>query len=124
MVAVGIQTSRDYVQLGAPKTLFLIGMRHSLTTERYDVSRDGKLLLELHDESAAPVVLVTNWDEELEEVTISKHPRNAGGFWFPLSSFQNNCVSLLDKSGRCGRSTLFPRRDCGPECAIVEKRSR
>jgi Tol biopolymer transport system component len=68
LVAVEIQTSGDSVQLGAPKTLFQTGIRHSISTEGYDVSRDGKfLLVNSITESTAPVVLVTNWDAELKK---------------------------------------------------------
>jgi eukaryotic-like serine/threonine-protein kinase len=68
MVAVGIQTSGESVQIGAPKVLFQTGIRHSLSTEGYDVSRDGKfLLVNSMTESTAPVVLVTNWDSELKK---------------------------------------------------------
>jgi len=68
MVAVGIQTSGESVQIGAPKVLFQTGIRHSLTTEGYDVSRDGKfLLVNSMTESAEPVVLVTSWDDELKK---------------------------------------------------------
>jgi eukaryotic-like serine/threonine-protein kinase len=68
MVAVGIQTSGDSVQIGAPRILFQTGIRHSLSTEGYDVSRDGKfLLVNSMSESTAPVVFVTNWNAELEK---------------------------------------------------------
>jgi Tol biopolymer transport system component len=68
MVAVEIQASRDSVQIGAPKTLFQTGIRHSISTEGYDVSRDGKfLIVNSITESTAPVVLVTNWDAELKK---------------------------------------------------------
>jgi dipeptidyl aminopeptidase/acylaminoacyl peptidase len=68
MIAVGIQTSGESVQIGAPRVLFQTGIRHSLRTEGYDVSRDGKfLLVNSMSESTAPVVLVMNWDAELKK---------------------------------------------------------
>ncbi len=68
MVAVEIHSTGDSVQIGSPKTLFQTGIRHSISTEGYDVSRDGKfLIVNSITESTAPVVLVTNWDAELKK---------------------------------------------------------
>jgi len=68
MVAVEIQTSGGSVQIGVPRVLFQTGIRHSITAEGYDVSRDGKfLLVNSMTESTAPVMLVTNWDAELKK---------------------------------------------------------
>jgi serine/threonine protein kinase/Tol biopolymer transport system component len=68
MVAVEIQTTGDSIQIGNSKTLFQTGIRHSISTEGYDVSRDGKfLIVNSITESTAPVVLVTNWDAELKK---------------------------------------------------------
>ena len=68
MVYVEIHTSGDSVQIGTPKTLFQTGIRHSISTEGYDVSRDGKfLIVNSITESSAPVVLVTNWEAELKK---------------------------------------------------------
>jgi hypothetical protein len=44
------------------------GRPHSISTEGYDVSHDGKfLIVNSITESSAPVVLVTNWDAELKK---------------------------------------------------------
>jgi serine/threonine protein kinase len=68
MTAVEVATTGDSVQIGAPKTLFQTGVRHSIATEGYDVSRDGRfLLVNSIIESTAPLVLVTNWDAELKK---------------------------------------------------------
>ena len=68
MVAVGIEVKGDNVEIGTPKNLFQTGIRHSITAEGYDVSRDGKfLIVNSISESTAPVVLVTNWDAELKK---------------------------------------------------------
>ena len=65
LTAVGIRTSRGAVQIGETKPLFTAGIRHSIPTEAYDVARDGRfLVVNSITESAAPVVLVTNWDAE------------------------------------------------------------
>jgi hypothetical protein len=68
MVAVEIQLDGDSVHIGTPKTLFQTGIRHSITTEGYDVGRDGKfLIVNSITESTAPIVLVTNWDADLKK---------------------------------------------------------
>jgi eukaryotic-like serine/threonine-protein kinase len=68
LTAVDIQTSGEAVQIGAAKPLFTAGIRHSISTEAYDVARDGRfLVVDSITESTAPVVLVTNWDTELKK---------------------------------------------------------
>jgi Tol biopolymer transport system component len=68
MTAVEIQTDGDSVHIGPPKTLFQTGVRNSITSEAYDVSRDGRfLVVNSVMESTAPLVLVTNWDMELKK---------------------------------------------------------
>ncbi len=68
MTAVDIQTEGDSVHIGPPKTLFQTGVRNSMSSEAYDVSRDGKfMVVNSVMESTAPLVLVTNWDMELKK---------------------------------------------------------
>jgi len=68
MTAVDIQTANDSVQIGAPKTLFQTGVRTSIFSEGYDVTRDGRfLVVNSVVESTAPLVLVTSWDAELKK---------------------------------------------------------
>ncbi len=68
LTAVDIQTSGEAVQIGAAKPLFTVGIRHSISTEAYDVARDGRfLVVDSITESTAPLVLVTNWDAELKK---------------------------------------------------------
>ncbi|MGC1451302.1 MAG: protein kinase, partial [Candidatus Sulfotelmatobacter sp.] len=45
MIAVDIRTASDSVQIGAPMTLFQTGMRSSIFSEGYDVTRDGRFLV-------------------------------------------------------------------------------
>ena len=64
---VDITPTADSVQIGTPKALFQTGIRHSIPTEAYDVTRDGRfLVVNSVVESTAPVVLVTNWQDELK----------------------------------------------------------
>jgi hypothetical protein len=68
MTAVDIQTANDWVRIGAPKTLFQTGVRTSIFSEGYDVTRDGRfLVVNSVVESTAPLVLVTNWDAKLKK---------------------------------------------------------
>jgi len=68
LTAVDIQTSGEAVQIGAAKPLFTVGIRHSISTDAYDVARDGRfLVVDSITESTAPLVLVTNWDAELKK---------------------------------------------------------
>jgi Tol biopolymer transport system component len=68
LTAVDIQTSGEAVQIGAAKPLFTVGIRHSISTEAYDIARDGRfLVVDSITESTAPLVLVTNWDAELKK---------------------------------------------------------
>jgi serine/threonine protein kinase/Tol biopolymer transport system component len=68
LTAVEVQTSGEAVQIGAAKPLFTAGIRHSISTEAYDIARDGRfLVVDSITESTAPVVLVTNWDTELKK---------------------------------------------------------
>lgn len=68
MTAVDIQTANDSVQISAPKTLFQTGVRTSIFSEGYDVTRDGRfLVVNSVVESTAPLVLVTSWDAELKK---------------------------------------------------------
>ena len=67
LTAVDIEVAGDSLRMGSPRTLFQTGIRHSIPTDGYDVSRDGRfLVLNSITESTAPVVLVTNWDMELK----------------------------------------------------------
>lgn len=67
LTAVDIDVAGDSLRMGSPRTLFQTGIRHSVSTSGYDVSRDGRfLVLNSITESTAPVVLVTNWDMELK----------------------------------------------------------
>jgi eukaryotic-like serine/threonine-protein kinase len=68
MTVVDIQTANDSVAIGAPKTLFQTTVRHSIPSQGYDVSRDGKfLLVNSITENTSPVVLLTNWEAELKK---------------------------------------------------------
>jgi len=68
MTVVDVQTANDSVQIGAPRTLFQTGVRHSIPDDAYDVTHDGRfLIVNSVMESTAPVVLVTNWDAELKK---------------------------------------------------------
>jgi len=68
MTAVDIQTAKESVQIGVPKTLFQTGVRTSIPSDGYDVTRDGRfLLVNSVIESTGPVALVTNWDAELKK---------------------------------------------------------
>jgi serine/threonine protein kinase/Tol biopolymer transport system component len=68
LTAVEVQTSGEAVQIGAAKPLFTAGIRHSISTEAYDIARDGRfLVVDSITESTAPVVLITNWDTELKK---------------------------------------------------------
>lgn len=67
LTAVDVEVAGDSLRMGSPRTLFQTGIRHSIPTDGYDVSRDGRfLVLNSITESTAPVVLVTNWDMELK----------------------------------------------------------
>ena len=67
LTAVDIEMGGDSLRMGQPRTLFQAGIRHSVQTDGYDVSRDGRfLVVNSITESTAPVVLVTNWDTELK----------------------------------------------------------
>ena len=67
LTAVDIEVAGDSLRMGLPRTLFQTGIRHSIPTDGYDVSRDGRfLVLNSITETTAPVVLVTNWDMELK----------------------------------------------------------
>jgi hypothetical protein len=67
LTAVDVEMAGDSLRMGSPRTLFQTGIRHSIPTDGYDVSRDGRfLVLNSITESTAPVVLVTNWDMELK----------------------------------------------------------
>jgi len=62
MTVVPVQVGSDSVQVGTAKTLFPTGIRHSIPTGAYDVTRDGRFLIVSSTvDSSAPVVLVTNW---------------------------------------------------------------
>ncbi len=66
--AISIDLAGDSIRMGTARTLFPTGIRHSIPTDGYDVTRDGRfLVLESINESTAPVVLVTNWDQELKK---------------------------------------------------------
>lgn len=68
LTAVDIEVAGDSLRMGAPRVLFSTGIRHSIPTDGYDVTRDRQfLVLESITESKAPVVLVTNWDTELKK---------------------------------------------------------
>ncbi len=68
LTAVDVDVAGDSLRMGPPRTLFQTGIRHSIPTDGYDVSRDGRfLVLNSITESTAPVVLVTNWDMELKK---------------------------------------------------------
>ena len=67
LTAVSIQMSGDAVQIGAARPLFVTRIRHSIPTDGYDVTHDGRfLVVDSITESTAPIVLVTNWDAELK----------------------------------------------------------
>ena len=67
LTAVDVEVAGDSLHMGSPRTLFQTGIRHSVPTDGYDVSRDGRfLVLNSVTESSAPVVLVTSWDRELK----------------------------------------------------------
>jgi hypothetical protein len=44
MTAVDVQTANDSVQIGAPRTPFQTVVRHSISTDGYDVTSDGRFL--------------------------------------------------------------------------------
>jgi len=68
MTAVEIAAVNDSVRISAARTLFPSSIRHSIPVEAYDVSRDNRfLVVDSITESAAPVVLVTNWDTDLKK---------------------------------------------------------
>ena len=67
LTAVDVDVAGDSLRIGSPRTLFQTGICHSIPTDGYDVTRDGRfLVLNSIIESTAPVVLVTNWDTELK----------------------------------------------------------
>jgi Tol biopolymer transport system component/tRNA A-37 threonylcarbamoyl transferase component Bud32 len=68
LVSVSVQAGGDSVQLVAPKVLFQTGVRSSISTGGYDVSRDGRfLLVNSLFTNAAPLTLVTDWTAELKK---------------------------------------------------------
>ncbi|HSB76654.1 MAG TPA: hypothetical protein VLC12_13445, partial [Terriglobales bacterium] len=68
LVGVSLQAGGDSVQLGTPKVLFQTGVRSSISTGGYDVSRDGRfLLVNSLFSNAAPLTLVTDWTAELNK---------------------------------------------------------
>jgi serine/threonine protein kinase/Tol biopolymer transport system component len=68
LVSVSVQAAGDSVQLGAPKVLFQTGVRTSITSDGYDVGRDGRfLLVNSLFTNAAPLTLVTDWTAELKK---------------------------------------------------------
>jgi len=68
MAVVDVQTDHQSPQIGPPRTLFQSNIRHSIPTEAYDVTRDGRFLaVNSIIESTAPVVLVTNWTADLKK---------------------------------------------------------
>ena len=68
LTAIDINVAGDGVRMGTPRTFFPTGIRHSIPTDGYDVTRDGRfLVLDSVTASKAPVVLVTNWDAELKK---------------------------------------------------------
>jgi Tol biopolymer transport system component len=68
LVAVGLTFAGDSVQISPPKTLFPTGIRHSIPSDAYDVSRDGRfLVINSVNETDAPIVLVTNWPSDLKK---------------------------------------------------------
>ena len=68
LVSVGVQAGGDAVQLVTPKVLFQTGVRSSISTGGYDVSREGRfLLVNSLFTNAAPLTLVTDWTAELKK---------------------------------------------------------
>jgi eukaryotic-like serine/threonine-protein kinase len=68
LTAVDIEVAGDSLRMSTARILFSTGIRHSIPTDGYDVSRDGRfLVLDSITESTAPIVLVTNWDAELKK---------------------------------------------------------
>lgn len=68
LVSVSVQAGGDSVQLVAPKVLFHTGVRSSISTGGYDVSRDGRfLLVNSLFTNETPLTLVTNWTAELKK---------------------------------------------------------
>ncbi len=68
LVSVSVQAGGDSVQLGTPKVLFQTGVRTSISTGGYDLSRDGRfLLVNSLFTNAAPLTLVTDWTTELKK---------------------------------------------------------
>lgn len=68
LTAVDIEVAGDSLRMRAPRILSSTGIRHSIPTDGYDVSRDGRfLVIDSITESNAPTVLVTNWDAELKK---------------------------------------------------------
>ena len=66
--SVSVQAGGDSVQLGPPKVLFQTGVRTSISTGGYDVSRDGRfLLVNSLFTNAAPLTLMTGWTAELKK---------------------------------------------------------
>ncbi len=67
LTAVDVEVAGDSLRMGSPRSLFQTGIRHSVSTDGYGVSCDGRfLVLTSITKSTAPVVLVTNWDTELK----------------------------------------------------------
>ena len=67
LTTVDIDIRSDDVEISAPQTLFPTGIRHSIPTGGFDITRDGKfLVVNSVTESNAPVVLVTNWQADLK----------------------------------------------------------
>jgi len=68
LVSVSVQAAGDSVQLGTPKVLFQTGVRTSISSDGYDVGRDGRfLLVNSLFTNAAPLTLVTDWTAELKK---------------------------------------------------------
>ncbi len=68
LVSVSVQAGGDSVQLVTPKVLFQTGVRTSISTGGYDVSRDGRfLLVNSLFTNPAPLTLVTGWTAELQK---------------------------------------------------------
>ncbi len=68
LTMVDIHTSRDSVQVGAPRALFQTSVMTSLAGPGYDLTRDGRfLVLNWAFETPAPMTLVMNWDAEVKK---------------------------------------------------------
>jgi Tol biopolymer transport system component len=68
LTVVEVQADNNSVQFHVPRVLFQTGIRASIGTGGYDVTRDGRfLLVNSVLESPVPLTLVMNWDAELEK---------------------------------------------------------